>query len=160
MNERELKTLAEAVRRTGLDPHDLQVKNPFTLSGTKAESLQVAVSEVDPVQAAEWKAAAGDGGSLAYALNRAGLMETTERTHRERMELDGDYIESQAQKTAQWEQEMLSNMEAAALRARQQLNDHLMLWGGGKKIRDEAGGGGRTIGQQLQQAADEAYRNA
>lgn len=113
--------------------------------------MQSAVADVDPEQAALWKAAASDN-SLAFELHKAGLMETTQRVHEERMATDAAYISQQASEKAKWEQEMLDNMEAGALRAREALNAHLK-WGGNKPISDSAGGG-MTIGQQLQQAAN------
>jgi hypothetical protein len=64
-------TITEEQRRS------LQLRNPFELSGAVAEAMQLAVSELDPMQSRVWRDAAGASMSLAAAAAAQGLREVT-----------------------------------------------------------------------------------
>ena len=48
MTEKEIKVLLDAAKKAGLNPSKLQPRNPWTLQGPVAESLQLSLTSVDP----------------------------------------------------------------------------------------------------------------
>ena len=65
MTPKEIELLANACRMAGIDATKITPANPFEKSGGTAGMLQAAVAELNPVQAAKWRVAAGGGLSLA-----------------------------------------------------------------------------------------------
>ena len=65
MTDQEIQILADACRMAGIDATKIKPENPFERSGKTADFLQAAVAEIDPVQAAKWRVAAGGSLSLA-----------------------------------------------------------------------------------------------
>ena len=65
MTPKEIELLAKACRMAGIDATKITPSNPFGKSGGTAGMLQAAVAELNPVQAAKWRVAAGGGLSVA-----------------------------------------------------------------------------------------------
>ena len=65
MTPKEIELLAKACRMAGIDATKITPANPYEKSGGTAGMLQAAVAELNPVQAAKWRVAAGGGLSLA-----------------------------------------------------------------------------------------------
>ena len=65
MTPKEIELLAKPCRMAGIDATKITPSNPFEKSGGTAGMLQAAVAELNPVQAAKWRVAAGGGLSLA-----------------------------------------------------------------------------------------------
>ena len=63
-DKKDAALLAEACRITGTDPSKIKPGNPFKKSGATAKMIQMGVSQVDPVRAAEWRLDAGFGFSV------------------------------------------------------------------------------------------------
>ena len=76
--------------------------------------MQMAVTEVDPTQAARWRIAAGETVSLASAAAKAGLTEMTVGAHEELSEIDPDYIVGLEEAKARREAELMDQMGKAA----------------------------------------------
>ena len=49
MSEKEIKVLLEAAQVARMDPSNLKPINPFSQNGTTAQTLQMAVQQVDPI---------------------------------------------------------------------------------------------------------------
>lgn len=114
MNETELQTLLNAAKLAKIDPSGLKPVNPFTQSGERAQAMQMAVSEVDPAQAARWRIAAGETISLASAAAKAGLAGMTPAAHEELKSLDADYIAGAQEAEARREADLLDSLEKGA----------------------------------------------
>ena len=99
-----------------IDPAGLKPVNPFTQQGPKAQSLQVAVQEINASQAARWRVEAGESVSLAAAAAQAGLteMSASRTVHEELSQLSADYITGQAEAAARREADLLQSFEKSA----------------------------------------------
>ena len=97
-----------------IDPAGLKPVNPFTQQGPKAQSLQVAVQEINASQAARWRVEAGESVSLAAAAAQAGLTEMSRTVHEELSQLSADYITGQAEAAARREADLLQSFEKSA----------------------------------------------
>ena len=125
MTENELKVLLAAAQTAKLDPANLKPQNPFRMEGKIAQSMQIAVEQVDPAQAARWRTEAGATHSLAAAAARIGMIEHTPATKQELRETDPDFITGELEAKAAWEAKMLDRMteEAAALANQREKTD-------------------------------------
>jgi len=110
MNTEQLQLLLDAAQKLELDPSQLKVANPWTLSGPTAQSVQTAISELNPKQAAEWRQEAGETLSLAGAAAEAGLTPMSEATHNELMELSTEYQADWKQRRRLEEETIMRNM--------------------------------------------------
>ena len=119
MDEHQLKILLAAAEQLQLNPDTLQVKNPFLMDGKTAQSIQTAVSAIDPAQAARWRVEAGQSMSLGAAAAKAGLAQMTNRTHEELIQLDPDYLAGAQEAAAVREQKILADMEAEVVKLRE-----------------------------------------
>ena len=113
MSEKEIKVLLEAAQVARMDPSNLKPLNPFSQNGTTAQTLQMAVQQVDPILAARWRNEAGESISLASAAAKAGLRPMTQSTHNELSSLDADYLAGQQEAAARREAQLLAGMEEA-----------------------------------------------
>lgn len=114
MTENELKVLLDAASLAKIDPAGLKPLNPFTQQGPTAQSLQVAVQEINATQAARWRNEAGESVSLAAAAAKAGLVEMSRTVHEELSQLDADYITGQEESAARREADLLASLEKGA----------------------------------------------
>jgi len=114
LEEQELKVLLQAAQVARMDPSTLKPKNPWTLQGQTAKTLQLAVSEIDPAQAARWRVEAGETISLASAAAKAGLSPMTQGAHDELSNLDADYIAGQEEAAARRHSQLLDSLEQGA----------------------------------------------
>lgn len=114
MTEKELKLLMDCARLAKQDPSALKEANPFEMKGNVAMSMQSAAEVLDPVQAARWRAEAGETPSLQAAAVKAGLMEMSQQVHKELMAIDGDYRAGVEESNARRETELLAQMESNA----------------------------------------------
>ena len=92
MTDNELKVLLAAAQKAKLDPATLKPQNPFRMEGPTAKTMQIAVAEIDPVQAARWRNDAGHTYSLAAAAARSGITEHTAVTKQELRDTDPDFV--------------------------------------------------------------------
>ena len=92
MTDTELKTLHQAAIALNLPTTEMSVRNPFEMKGKRAEMIQAAVSQIDPVQAAAWRQAAGGELSLACQMAERGLIEHSSSTKSELWEKSPDYV--------------------------------------------------------------------
>lgn len=114
MTDNELKVLLAAAQKAKLDPANLKPQNPFRMEGPTAKTMQIAVADIDPVQAARWRNEAGQTYSLAAAAARSGITEHTAVTKQELLETDPDFVTGQMEAKAAWEAKMLGQMDDAA----------------------------------------------
>ena len=122
MSEKELQLLVNAAQLARLNPSELKPINPFSQQGGKATSMQVAVAELDPAQAARWRVEAGESISLESAAAKAGLAPMTQAAHNELSAIDADYIADQQKEQARRSSDAMAALEqgAAALAARRE----------------------------------------
>jgi len=106
--------LLEAAKVAQMDPSNLKPLNPFSQNGATAQTLQMAVQQVDPILAARWRNEAGESISLASAAAKAGLRPMTQSTHDELSSLDADYLRGQEEAKARREADLLASLEAGA----------------------------------------------
>lgn len=76
----QLNLLIRAARSIGLDPAKLKNSNPCLFESSTAQSLQLAVSELDPKAAEEFQRGAGVELSLSDAAALAGMSDWEEST--------------------------------------------------------------------------------
>jgi hypothetical protein len=114
MTEAELKVLLEAAQSLKLNPGELKAVNPFTMQGRVAESLQMAVQALNPMQAAQWAQEAGQGASLEAAAALAGVIPMTQAAHQNLMETSPEYIEQHKAAQEKAEAELLARWDADA----------------------------------------------
>ena len=114
MSEKELQLLVNAAQLARLNPSDLKPINPFSQQGGKATSMQVAVAELDPAQAARWRVEAGESISLESAAAKAGLTPMSRAAHNELSAIDADYITGQEEAKARREADLLASLEKGA----------------------------------------------
>ena len=144
MKTEQLQLLLEAAQNLQLDPSQLKVANPWTLNGATAQSIQAAVSELNPQQAAEWRQEAGEALSLAGAAAQAGLTPISEASHNELMELSTEYQADWKQRRRLEEEAIMRNMHHGMEAMRKQREAATKQFS--RKDRIHAGG---TIGSQL-----------
>jgi hypothetical protein len=80
MNQQQIELLWRASERaviTAEQRSKLKLENPYAYQGPVAEAMQLAVSQLDPMQARVWRDAAGATMSLAAAAASAGLADRT-----------------------------------------------------------------------------------
>ena len=111
MNETQLQLLLDAAKKIGVSPTSLKPINPYKMKGSMAESMRVAVAEIDPVQSATWAEEAGVGESLAAAAYKAGITGKSLAVHEELLSKDPAYIEQQTKAESAEEQRLLDEME-------------------------------------------------
>ena len=104
----------EAARVAKLDPSQLKVVNPFSQQGGVAQTMQSAVDQLNPAQAAKWRVEAGESLSLQAAAAQQGITEMTNKTHQELMTLDAGYRSEYEQSRSQREADVLARMESDA----------------------------------------------
>jgi hypothetical protein len=114
MTENELKVLLEAAQSLKLNPAELKARNPFTMEGKVAESLQLAVQALDPMQAAQWAQEAGRGASLEAAAALAGVIPMSQAAHQNLMETSPEYVEQHKAAQEKAEAELLAKWDAEA----------------------------------------------
>ena len=101
MTEKEIKVLLSAAKRAGLNPSKLHPRNPWTLQGPVAESLQLSLTSVDPELAQQWQQEAGVGLSLAAIAVQKGVEPLTAETLAEfQQKAPADVIEAQKAREA------------------------------------------------------------
>ena len=132
MKNDQLQLLLEAAQKLQLDPSQIKVQNPWTMNGSVAESIQTAISELDPKQAAAWRIEAGETLSLAGAAAQAGLAPLTKESHEELMELSADYQADYKQRRRAEEEQMMRNMHHGIEELREARARH-MRWLGVKQ---------------------------
>lgn len=114
MSEKELQLLVNAAQLARLNPSELKPINPFSQQGGKATSMQVAVAELDPAQAARWRVEAGESISLESAAAKAGLTPMSRAAHNELSAIDADYITGQEEAKGRREADLLASLEKGA----------------------------------------------
>ena len=114
MDDKQLQLLLTAAQQLKIDPNTLQVKNPFLLQGDTAVSMQTAISEIDPAQAARWRIEAGQSLSLGAAAAKAGLTPMTKETFDNLSQMDPDFLVGVEESRARKEAELLKGMEEAS----------------------------------------------
>ena len=114
LEQEELKVLLDAASLARIPATDLKPINPWTQQGDRAQAMQMAVTQVNPAQAARWRLAAGESLSLASAAAKAGLVELTPGAQKELYELDADAITGAAEAKAVWEAKMLDQLSEEA----------------------------------------------
>lgn len=114
MNQEEIQLLMEAARVAKLDPSQLKVVNPFSQQGGVAKTMQSAVDQLNPSQAAKWRLEAGESLSLQAAAAQQGITPMTNKTHQELMTLDADYRAGHEESTSRREADVLARMESDA----------------------------------------------
>ena len=114
MDDKQLQLLLTAAQQLKIDPNTLQVKNPFLLQGDTAVSMQTAISEIDPAQAARWRIEAGQSLSLGAAAAKAGLTPMTKETFDNLSQMDPDFLVGVEESRARREAEMLKSLEEGA----------------------------------------------
>lgn len=114
MSEKEIQLLLTAAQQLKIDPNSLQVKNPFLLQGTTAVSMQTAIAELDPAQAARWRLEAGESLSLGAAAAKAGLAPMTKEAFDNLAQMDPDFLTGVEESRARREADLLKGMEEAA----------------------------------------------
>jgi len=119
MTDAELKVLHQAAIKLGIPTTELSVRNPFEMKGRKAEMLQAAISEVDPVQAAAWNRDAGGELSLACQMAERGLIEHSSATKRELWEQSPNYVVQKMAADKKAEEDLLAKWEKEAGDARE-----------------------------------------
>jgi len=112
MEKQHLDLLIRAAKAAGLNPAELKAANPFDMKGGVAETMQMAVSAIDPVQAARWRSEAGGSASLEAAAAQAGVIEMNRSAHQSLLENDPDYVAGVQEAQARREAELLKRWEA------------------------------------------------
>lgn len=114
MTDNELKVLLEAAQSLKLNPAELKAVNPFTMQGKVAQSLQMAVQALNPLQAAKWSEQAGQGVSLEAAAVLAGIAPMTKAAHQNLMQISPEYVEQHEAARAKFEADQLAMMTRKA----------------------------------------------
>ena len=146
MNNEQLQLLLDAAQKLQLDPSQLKVANPWTLNGSTAESIQNAVSDLNPQQAAIWRKEAGESLSLAGAAFEAGLAPLTASAHDELMELSPNYQAEYKQRRRAEEEQMMRNLHHGAEKLKEK-RERELRWRGG--VRPSIGFTGSTVASRL-----------
>jgi len=123
MTEKEIKVLLNAAKKAGLNPSKLQPRNPWTLQGPVAESLQLSLTSVDPELSQQWQKEAGVGLSLAAIAVQKGLEPLSAETLAEFQEkAPADLIEAQKAREADIQRGYEEAAAATAARLASQSN--------------------------------------
>ena len=125
MDEAQLKVLLDAAKMAGIPASELKPVNPWSQNGPRAQAMQMAVQNVAPAMAAQFRLDAGQSLSLEAAAVQAGLQEMSKSVFEELNELSPDHIVGQQEAAARREADLLDQMgkaaeELAAQREKQQ----------------------------------------
>lgn len=120
MTKTEIDLLAKACRMAGIDASTIAPSNPFEKKGGTAAMLQAAVSEIDPVQAAEWRIAAGGGLSIQTLSELQSGQQLSQQAQQDLWLHDPKFVEDVRRQKQSSEERMLKSLEegAAATRLR------------------------------------------
>ena len=114
MTKTEIELLAKACQVAGIDARKIAPANPFEKSGKVADMLQVAVSEIDPLQAAKWRIAAGGGLSVATLAELESGLPLSEAARRDLFLHDPGFVSEARKQQQQSEEQLLAQMEKSA----------------------------------------------
>ena len=143
MTDQEIQILADACRMAGIDATKIKPENPFERSGKTADFLQAAVAEIDPVQAAKWRVAAGGSLSLATMAELQTGDELSAAAQQDLWNHDAQFVDDVRK---QREQQMQSQLQALEKGAEE------MRW----KRELRAAGGNEHQAKRTIQAEDQA----
>ena len=128
MTPKEIQLLAQACQVAGIDASKIAPSNPFEKSGKVADMLQVAVSEIDPLQAAKWRVAAGGGLSLATMSELQSGEALSETAQKDLFQHDPEYVKEVVAQRQNAEEQLLKQMEERT--AEMRFNNTLRRAGG------------------------------
>lgn len=111
MTPKELELLAKACQMAGIDATKITPDNPFEKSGGTAGILQAAVAELNPVQAAKWRVAAGGGLSLATMAELQSGEALSEAAQKDLFQHDPEYVKEVVAQRQNAEEQLLKQME-------------------------------------------------
>ena len=114
MDEAQLKVLLDAAKMAGIPASELKPVNPWSQNGPRAQAMQMAVQNVAPAMAAQFRLDAGQSLSLEAAAVQAGLQEMSKSVFEELNELSPDHITGQQEAAARREADLLASLEKGA----------------------------------------------
>ena len=124
MTDAELRVLHQAAIKLGIPTTELSVRNPFEMKGKRAEMLQAAIAEVDPVQAAAWNRDAGGELSLACQMAERGLIEHSSATKKELWQKSPNYVVQKMAADKKAEEDLMAKWENDAFTIGHHLSIH------------------------------------
>ncbi|ABB34228.1 hypothetical protein [Synechococcus sp. CC9605] len=118
MTKTEIELLVKAFQVAGIDASKIAPANLFEKSGKVADMLQVAVAEIDPLQAAEWRIAADGGLSVATLAELESGQELSQQAQRDLWNHYPQFVADRQQEAARVEAQQLAWLDKEADKAR------------------------------------------
>ena len=115
MQKDEIAVLLQAAKQLNVNPSELKAINPWTQKGPRAEAMQMAVMQINPVMAAKWRSESGDEISLRTVAYEHGLEEGSKEIFDDLRAHSPAFVAQEQERKNAWEEKMLKEMEDKAM---------------------------------------------